>query len=197
MQGGGGLAGQAAGVAAIQTERDHVRAEMGGFAGAEIGEAGQQSGADEVVVTKDGGAGREVLGDVAQLAAVQQLAVGEVDVGDGEGAEIDDLADPVHDGAGGEFQDQRFGELGGAPHGEAMDAAGERDAGVAAAQVIGQRVDIASGFLHQEQVRVFVFGEADHVTHPGAGETQQVPADNLRHAASVSSVLLHCTLPRS
>ena len=73
-----------------------------------------------------------------------------------------------------------------------------------AAEVIGQCVDLARGLLHQKHVRPFVTNQANHVAQPGARQPQQIPADDLDHAASVRkggrkarlvAVMLHCTLP--
>lgn len=85
---------------------------MGRVAGPDIVEARQQGRPDDVVVAEYGRPHRQVLGDAAQLAPVEHLAVRQVDVGDPEGAEIEDLADPVDQGARGQGDHPRRGRPG-------------------------------------------------------------------------------------
>ena len=103
--------------------------------------AGDQAGADRVVIADD----RRRLavqrrGDAQQLAAVQELAVRQMDVGEGDLADLHDLAAPARQaaGQGGRRQRQHLGrrEIVPAPDREAVDTAGP-----------GQRDDSGPGIL--------------------------------------------------
>lgn len=82
VQGVDCTADEAADQAAVEAKRENVGGVVGVFAGADVPETGQQRWADEVVIAKDCGAVRQGGGDAAKLAAVEDLAVGEMDVGD-------------------------------------------------------------------------------------------------------------------
>jgi len=182
IQRGGGFAMQAAGEAAVQAQRQDFGAAMRRLARADIGKTLQQAGAHQVEVAQDGGMGGQVLGDMAQLAAVQQLAMAEMDVGDGDAVETDNLADALHHGAAGQCQHARRREFARAPHRQAMAAAGQGRAEIMAAEIVRQRVHFPCRFLKQEQIGVPMAGEAEHVTQRGALLMQKIPADNLGHA---------------
>ena len=160
---------------------------MGVLPGADVAEAAEEGWADEVVVAENGGAGRQFGGDAAELAAVEDLAVREVDVGDGEGSEVHHLADAAEHGAGLQVDDAGGGEAMWAPIGEAVDAAGLEHALVAAAEEAGKLVHAGGRLLHEEQGRVFVADEVDDVVDGGADEAQQVPTDDLDQALMAGS----------
>ena len=96
---------QAAGYAAVEAERHEVAHAVGGPAWADVGEAGQQHGTNQVVISDDRGAVRKSCGDSPKLATVKQLSVGEMDVGHGERAEIDQLCHSVHQRSRWQWQD--------------------------------------------------------------------------------------------
>ena len=102
---------------------------------------GSRTGSDEIEVADHGGAWRQRAGDPPQLTAVQHLAVRQVGVGDGELAEVDDLAHPVEQRAGGNWDGanrprRRFR----APHRQAVNAADQGRGGVEAANSPGRRL---------------------------------------------------------
>ena len=109
MQSVDGAADEASDEAAVEAERENVGGVMGVFAGPHVAETWQQRGADQIVIAEDGGAVGQGGGDAAELAAVEDLAVGEVDIGNGEGAEVDDLADAAEHGALLEVDDRGLG----------------------------------------------------------------------------------------
>ncbi len=78
---------------------------MRGRARPDILEARQHRRTDQIVVAEDRRVQRQMLRHMAQLPAVQQLALGQMDIGRAEAAEIDDLADAADDGARGQGHD--------------------------------------------------------------------------------------------
>jgi hypothetical protein len=121
----GSHAGEATHQAPVYPQRHHVAGDVRGLTRADVAEAGQQGRADQVVVAQHGGAERENLGDAPELAAIQHLAVREVDVGNRELAEVEDLADAVEHRPGRQRQYDRgaAGQRQRAPRCEAVDAA--------------------------------------------------------------------------
>src|SRR5882757_7594578 len=80
---GGGAAGEAVHQAAVEAERHDVAGEMRRLAWADITEARQQDRPHHVVVADDRrGLAAQRSGDARELAAVQELAVREMDVGE-------------------------------------------------------------------------------------------------------------------
>src|SRR5882724_3645151 len=73
--------------AAVEAGAEFVRAP----ARSGIVEAGQANCADGVVVADDGGGAFEFLGRDANLTAVQELAVGEMDVGEADTPDVHQL----------------------------------------------------------------------------------------------------------
>ena len=87
--------------AAVETKGHDVAAEMRHLTRTYIGEAGDETGSDCIVVADD----RRWLalqrrGDTQELAAIQQLAVREMDVGKGDVAQLDELRPPARQAAG-------------------------------------------------------------------------------------------------
>ena len=93
------VADEAAGETPVEPQRQNVHHRVGRPAGTDVAEARDQRRTDDVVVAEHGGARRQLRDDAAELAAVQHLPVRQMDVGDTELAEVEDLADPVHQGA--------------------------------------------------------------------------------------------------
>ncbi len=175
---GAAAGGEVTGEAAVEAQSEAVGGVMGRQTGAGIGEAGEQRGADHVAVADDGGAGGQVSCDLTELDAVQKLAVGEMDIGDGEGFEVENLTDAADDDAA--LEGQVFGlERGAGPSGEAVMAAGENGAGVVAADAGGQGVDGGGGFLHEQEVGRVGLYESRHVVEGRAGGVEEVPGDEV------------------
>lgn len=183
VQGLDTAAEKAADEAAVNPERPYVGCAVGVFARADVTEARQEGGTNEVVVAENRGADGQGAGDAAKLAAIEQLAVRQMDVGDGKRSEVNDLADPAKHGAGLEVNDAGPRDGSRTPICKAVDAAGLEDAFVAAAKDGGKVVEALGGLLHEEEMRAFVVDEVHDVVERGTDEAEQVPADDLEVTA--------------
>ncbi|KQO44776.1 hypothetical protein ASF08_07020 [Methylobacterium sp. Leaf85] len=182
-------AGEPAHEAAVDAQGHEIDHGMGRDAWPGIAEPRQQGGAHEVVVADHRGARRQALLDPPQLPPVEYLPMGEMDVGDTELAEIEDLADPVDDGARRQGDDHGRGGPGmRAPHGEPMDAAGQRRPGIDAAEPFLDHRDVLGRLLHQQQVGPLALHQGDDGIDLGSGAPQQVPAHDLAEVAAVQRI---------
>ena len=176
-------AGEAVRQAAVEAKGHDVAAEMRHFARTDIGEAGNEARSDRIVVADD----RRRLAvqrgcDAQQLAAVQELAVRQMDVGEGDLADLHDLAAPARQaaGQGGRRQRQHLGcrEIVPAPDPEAVDTAGPGQAMIVTGHPGGQHVHVLRHFLHEQHVRPLALEQRDDVADRGPFEPQQIPADH-------------------
>ncbi len=102
----------------------------------------------------------------------------QVNVGHGDRAEVDDLAQPVEHCAGLEWQDLGGGREGyGAPEREAVDPPRQQVSLVLTTDVFRQIVHLPRRLLHQQKIGVLAPDQADDVTKRRPGEAEQIPAD--------------------
>ena len=71
---------------------------MGGGAGPDVLKARKERWADQIIIAQDGCMGRQMFRDMTELAAVEQLGMGEVDIADAERTQIGDQGDAADDG---------------------------------------------------------------------------------------------------
>jgi len=174
------VADETAGEAAVEPQGQDLDHRVGRLPRPDIAKARDQRGADDVVVAEHRRPRRQFADDAAELTAVQHLAVRQVDVGDAELSQVEDLADPVHQGAGGQRDHPRRRRPGfGAPHGEPVDPPRQGCPGIVAADPVEQEADGAGRLLHQQQVGLLLGDQGRHVVDGGAGAAQQVPAHDL------------------
>ena len=123
-------------------------------------------------------------GDARELAAVQELAVREMDVGEGDVAHLHELRPPPRQASGqargGQRQRARRGEAVRAPYRQAVHAPEPRQPMEVAADQRRQRLDMLRRLLHQHQVGLLLSDQGGHVLDGRAGEAQQVPADDFQ-----------------
>ncbi len=144
---------------------------------------GMRLGPDRIVVTDDG---RRLAvqggGDAQQLAAVQELAVREMDVGEGDLADLYDLAAPARHaaGQGGRRQGKhlRCREIVPAPDRKAVDTARPGQAMIVARHPGEQHVHMLRHFLHEQHVRPLALEQLGDVAYRGPFEPQQIPTDH-------------------
>ena len=68
-------------------QRDDIAGAMGAHARADVGKALEAHRAHGIEIADDGGGPLQLLHDVAQLEAVEELAMAEMHIGDGDAAE--------------------------------------------------------------------------------------------------------------
>lgn len=96
----GGTAGEPVHQAAIEAKRHHAAGEVRGLARADIMKTRQRYRSDGIVVANDcRGPSVQRGGDVGELAPIQELAMGEMDVGERDVAYLDDLCPPARQAA--------------------------------------------------------------------------------------------------
>jgi len=177
------VADQPAGEAAIEPERQHVHHRVRRLTGSDVAEARDQGRADDIIIAQDRRTGRQLADDAAKLSAVQHLPVRQVHVGDAELAEVENLADPMHQGAGGQRDHaRRCRPRLRAPHGQPVDPARQWRPGVVAADPVQQEADRPGRLLHQQQVGLFLRDQGSHVVDGRAGAPQEVPAHDLERS---------------
>jgi hypothetical protein len=107
-----------------------------------------------------------------------------VHVGEGHLADLHDLRPPSRQAAGQARGRQRQGarrrEAMRAPHRQSMDATEPGQPVEVSADQRRQRLDLLGRFLHQQHVGLLLSRQGGHVVDSGAGEPQQVPADDLQ-----------------
>lgn len=175
-----GVADEAAGEAAVEPQGQHLDHCVRRLTRSDVTKTRDHRGADDVVIAENRGPGRQLADDAAQLAAVEHLPMRQVDVGHAELAEVQDLADPVHQRPRGQRDDPGRRRPGpGAPHGQPVDPARQGCPGVVAADPVQQEADGPGRLLHQQQVGLLLGDEGGHVVNRRAGAPQQVPAHDL------------------
>ena len=186
-----GMTGQPAGDAAVQPQRHDIAGAVGALARPDVGKALQPHRTHGVEVTDDGGGALQLLDDVTQLEAVQELAMAEMHIGKGDAVEADQLGKTRRHPAG---QDRgRKADGAGlrkrmrAPGGQAIDARLHGMAEEMPAHQRRQRGDVLSAFLQQQQVWMGGLYQPGDVVHARAGAAKQIPAHHAQPAVGKMS----------
>ena len=178
----GGRTDKAAGDTTVQPERDDIAGTMGALARPDIAETLEPYRTHGIEIPDDGGRPIHLLHDVAQLEAVEELAMAEMHIGDGDTLKGNDLRqarrhparqDRVRQADGGGLRKRVR-----APGRQAIDARLHGMADEMPAHQRRQRDDVFGTFLEQQQVRMLAFHQLGNILHPCADPAQQIPADH-------------------
>ena len=179
-------AAQAPDEAPIESEWNDVHRAMRRLPWTDIVEAAQVHRADQIAVPQNGCGTGNGFCDLPELKAVEQLAVGEVDVGQTESGHDKNLGESSDDDPALQRQTRRLhGQPVPGPGCKAMVPPRQRDACILAPSAARQPVDDCGGFLHQNHIRAMVRDECFHLLQAGSAGVQNIPADDLHLTTTV------------
>ncbi len=132
----------------------------------DVAKTRQQAWADQVEVSHHDRMIREMTRDASQLAAVEGLTMGQMNVGHAELAKVNDLANPIEQRPGRYWHDQgRLGRRFRSPHGQAVVTFWEGAPCVETAGPGGQMIYFLCRFLHEQKVRALPLNETRYLRH--------------------------------
>lgn len=166
--------------APVEAQRDDVSRPVGSLARTDVFEVRQNNRANAVEVADDRGLALECVGKMQQLQAVQNLAVGEMNVGERYAVEMHDLGDAGRHTAGqggnGKAQDSGFWNRMRSPSRQPINAPLH---GMVEKMASGKRRQgrhVFRRFLKEKQIGVLASDQAGNVLGTRSDTTQQIPA---------------------
>ncbi len=146
--------------------------------------AGQANRPDGIVVADDGGRAFQPFGGGAHLPAVQQLAMREMDIGEADAFDGEELGEARRNAARQartrQFDEIRRGDVVGRPGAEAVDPFRQRQEMKMAADHLGQFREVRLRFLHQQQIRPLGLDQGREMGQHGAAAMPEIPADDFQ-----------------
>jgi hypothetical protein len=168
----------------VQAKSEDVPCDVSGLTRPYVSESRQERRADGIVVADHRGRAFDRADNAQQLPAVEQLPMREMHVGDGDVAEPNNLRNTRRQAARHSRDRQRQGlrrrQRVGAPCREPMNAARQGLPMKIAADEVGERLHLLGRFLHEKEIRPLPLRERSDVLDSGAGQAQQIPADDLQ-----------------
>jgi hypothetical protein len=126
-----------------------------------------------------------------KLPAVEELAVREMDIGEGHALEPDQLRHPrrhpPRHGRDRQPHRRRRLQTMRAPGGQAIDPVGQGQPQAGAADRALQAGDVLGRLLHQQQIGAVLLDQPDHVPKARAHTPQQIPADDPHRTSRLSA----------